>query len=60
MPTCFMVKDRNLSVLGYVLRGIKTRIKKRGKITDFFKNTTIKNHIREDDVTRSHEHFTST
>ena len=55
MLTCFVVRDRNLSVPKYVLRGIKTCIKKCGKITEFFKSTTIKDHIREDDVTRSHE-----
>lgn len=54
-----MVKDNSLTVPSHVLQALKTSIKKRGKITDFFKSIQDGDHPVEDEITRSHEHFTS-
>ena len=54
------VKDDDLTVPSHVLQALKSSIKKRGKITDFFKTLQDGAHTVEDEMTRSHEHFTST
>lgn len=53
-----MVKDNNFTVPSHVLQALKTSIKKRGKITDLFKSIQDGDHSVEDEITRSHEHFT--
>ena len=53
------VKDDGLTVPRHVLQALKSSIEKRGKITDFFK-TLQDGAPTEDEITRSHEHFTST
>lgn len=55
-----MVKENSSTVPSHVLQALKTSIKKRGKITDFFKSIQDGDHPIEDEITRSHEHFTST
>lgn len=57
------VKDDGVTVPSHVLQALKSSIKKRGKITYFFKTlqdgvNTLGDEITES--TRSHEHFTST
>ena len=54
------VKDDGLTVPSHVLQALKSSIEKRGKITDFFKTLQSGAPTEEDEVTRSHEHFTST
>ena len=57
------VKDDGLTVPSHVLQALKSSIKKRGKITHFFKSLQDVAHTLDDESTestRSHEHFTST
>ena len=54
------VKDNDLTVPSHVLQALKSSIKKRGKITEFFKTSKNGAHTVEDEFTRSHEHFTAT
>ena len=54
------VKDNDITVPSHVLQALRDSIKKRGKITDFFKTLQDGAHIVEDEISRSHEHFTST
>ena len=57
------VKDDSLIVPSHVLQALKSSIKKRGKITRFFKTLQDGAHTLGDEITestRSHEHFTST
>ena len=54
------VKDDGLTVPSHVLQELKSSIQKRGKITDFFKTLQDGAPTEEEEITRSHEHFTST
>ena len=53
------VKNNNLTVPSHVFHALRISIEKRGSITDFFKSTQHEDHTI-DEITRSHEHFTST
>lgn len=55
-----MAKDNGITVPNHVLQALKHSIKKRGKITNFFRSLQDSDDTVEDEITRSHEHFTAT
>ena len=59
MDLAQMVKDKGITAPNNVFQALKNSIKKRKKITAFFKSMQDEGHKGENDVTRSHEHFTS-
>ena len=59
MDLAQMVKDKGITAPNNVFQALKSSIAKRKKITAFFKIMQNEGHTGENDVTRSHEHFTS-
>ena len=55
-----MVKGNGITVPSYVLQALKHSIKKRRKITSFFRSLRDNDDIVEDEITCSHEHFIAT
>ena len=54
-----MVKDKGITAPDSVFQALKSSIEKRKKITAFFKSMQDEGYTGGNDVTRSHEHFTS-
>ena len=59
MDLAQMVRDKGITPPNNVFQALKDSIEKRNKITAFFKSMQDEAHTGENDVTRSHEHFTS-
>ena len=53
------VKEKGITAPNNVFQALKSSIDKRKKITAFFKSMQDEGHTGENDVTRSHEYFTS-
>ena len=59
MDLARMVKNKGITAPNNVFQALKSSIDKRKKITAFFKSMQDEGHTGENDLTRSHEYFTS-